>query len=80
MIINIGSCYTLFYELAAEVSYPVSEGTSGMLFVFIVNIGCLIWVGIGNWISTKWETFLCFIVYIVSIVLLLTIKEVYKRK
>ena len=33
-----GGLVPLFFELSAEVSYPASEGSSGMLLVFIDNL------------------------------------------
>ena len=75
-----GSLVPLFYELSCEVSYPVSEGSSAMLLVFVVNITCLIFVGIGNWLNTKWETFFAIIVCCLCVLFISTIKEQYKRQ
>merc|ERR1712032_946321 len=52
-----GALVPLFFELAADISYPVSEGTSGTLIVFTNASICLILIGVGSWMSTRWETF-----------------------
>ena len=75
-----GGLVPLFYELSVEVSYPVSEGSSAMLLVFVTNVTCLIFVGIGNWLNTKWETFFAIIVCSMCLLFISTIKEQYKRK
>eukprot|EP01084_Bolivina_argentea_P017967 33497_1 len=76
-----GAVVPLFYELTSEVSYPygISEGTSSTLLVLIINATCLIFVGVGNWVGTKYETISNVIVYAICILLLCFVKETYQR-
>ena len=74
-----GALVPLFLELAAEVSYPVSEGSSATLNVFVNNIAALVFIGIGTWINTYWETLLVLGVICFCLFLLTLIKEQYKR-
>eukprot|EP01084_Bolivina_argentea_P291271 500581_1 len=69
----------LFYELSAEISYPVSEGSCGMLLSLINNIAALIFIFIASAMNTKYETFLALIVAVICIVLITVVKEEYKR-
>eukprot|EP01084_Bolivina_argentea_P292987 503851_1 len=75
-----GGVSCLFYELVANISFPVTEGTSSTLLVFGNNLTCLIFVGIGNWINTKWETFLAVIMCVVAVILMVTVRDQYKRE
>eukprot|EP01084_Bolivina_argentea_P294755 507283_1 len=75
-----GGLVPLFYELSVEVSYPVSEGSSAMLLVYVLNITCLVFVGIGNWLNTKWETLFAILICGLCLLFISTIKEQYKRK
>ena len=68
-----------FYELIAEISYPINEGTSGLYLVTINCMGVLLFIGIGSWLNTTWETFLVTIICILSVIWLALIKEEYKR-
>ena len=75
----VGGCLPLFYELCVEVSYPVSEGSSATFLVFIENISLLIFVGIADWISTKWETILVMVTCVLCVILLIFVKDRYRR-
>ena len=68
-----------FFEVIAEKSYPINEGSSGLYLVTINCMGVLIFIGIGSWLNTTWETFLVTIICIISVCLFTFIKEEYKR-
>lgn len=76
----LGGTSAAGYELLAEVSFPVTEGTSSTALVFMNNVSCLIFVGIGSWINTTYETLLALVVMILSVISLFFVKEEYKRK
>ena len=77
--ILLGGAMPLFYELCAEVSYPVSEGSSASLLVFIENIALLLFVGLAGLISTEWQTLFVVITCVLCLVLLIFVKEKYQR-
>ena len=74
-----GGVTTLAYELLAEISFPVTEGTASTLLVSLNNVACLVFVGIGNWLSTNYETTLILILCCLSVVGMFFVKEEYKR-
>jgi len=76
-----GALVPLFYELLSEVSYPfgISEGTSSTLLVLIINATSLIFIGIGTWIGTKYETLSNLFINLICIFLLYFVKETYQR-
>eukprot|EP01084_Bolivina_argentea_P201115 343824_1 len=74
-----GALIPLFFELSADIAYPISEGTSATMIVFINNVVCLICIGIGSWMSTKWETFFALIICLVCVMLMCIVKEQYNR-
>eukprot|EP01083_Nonionella_stella_P287577 978923_1 len=76
-----GPLLPLFYELCSEVAYPhgISEGTASTLLVLSLNATCLVFIGVGNWIGTKYETIASVVVYLTCIGLLYFVKEIYKR-
>eukprot|EP01083_Nonionella_stella_P071266 191317_1 len=75
----VGCSLPVFYELCAEISYPVSEGSSAISLVFMENIALLVLVAMANWISTQWFPVLLLFVCVLCVVLLLFVKETYKR-
>lgn len=74
-----GALIPLFFELAADISYPISEGTSATVIVLFNNVICLVCIGVGAWMSTKWETFFALIVCGICVVVLCAVKEQYNR-
>ncbi len=74
-----GALIPLFFELSADIAYPISEGTSATMIVFINNVVCLICIGIGTWMSTKWETFFALIICVFCVMLMCVVKEQYNR-
>lgn len=75
-----GALIPMFYELTVECAFPCSEGTSIMLLVYINNVACFVFVGIGNWLNTRWETLCTLIVCCFSFIFILAVKEKYHRK
>lgn len=75
----VGGCLPLFYELCVEVSYPVSEGSSATFLVFTENVTMLVMVGIGNWISTEYQTAMVVAVCLLCLILLSFVEERYRR-
>ena len=69
----------IYLEIAAEVGYPVSEGTSATMNVFLNNVAALIFIGIGSWINTYWELPLLLSVILLCWLMLCVAKEEYKR-
>ena len=84
LVAVMGLCYgglvPLFFELSAEVSYPVSAGSTGMLLMFLANSVLFVFTGMGSWLNTEWETSFAIVMCGLCVVLLCTIKEEYKRK
>ncbi|ETO18574.1 hypothetical protein RFI_18691 [Reticulomyxa filosa] len=74
-----GGIVPVFFEIVAELSYPVSEGTSGMCLVFVNNIASLMIIGIGSWLNTKYETIVSLCILVVCLLVSISVKEVYKR-
>ena len=76
-----GALVPLFYELTSEVSYPygISEGTSSTFLVLIINATSLVFIGVGNWLGTKYETISSVVVYGICVLMLLFVKETYQR-
>eukprot|EP01084_Bolivina_argentea_P028995 53848_1 len=74
-----GGFVAIFYEFCADVSYPASASSSGTLFMIINQIVTFLLVGVGSWISTKWEITLDLIMCTGCLIVLNSLKEEYKR-
>merc|ERR1712083_856128 len=74
-----GALVPLFFELAADISYPISEGTSGTVIVLFNNVVALVCIGIGTWMSTKWETLFALGICALCVIVLSLVKEQYNR-
>jgi len=75
----LGSTNPLFYELSAEMTYPVTEGSSAGILTLVNNLACVIVLGIGPFINVNWINTLVVISIIGCGILLLPIKEEYRR-
>lgn len=75
----LGAANPLFYELAVELTYPISEGTSAGLLTLINNIGCLLFFGVTPVISAEWINILMVATVFLSAVIMIFIPIVYKR-
>ena len=74
-----GGSIPLFYELAAEICAPVSEGSSATFITFILNGVALLYIGVGNWLNTSYETLFALIGMIGCLIALIFVKEIYIR-
>ncbi|KAL4237808.1 Solute carrier 49 member 4 [Mactra antiquata] len=71
----------LSYEVACETGYPIHEGVIGTLLTFVINAGSVLFLMvqlIPN-IGTDWMTWTLLGSFIMGFILLLTLKEKYKR-
>ena len=75
-----GSGVPLYYELAAESSYPINQSNSAAMILVVSNFAAYIFIGIGTWLDTKWDLFLVLIMSIICIVLVGFATEIYKRR
>ncbi|KAB7500452.1 Disrupted in renal carcinoma protein 2-like protein [Armadillidium nasatum] len=75
------ACSPLFFELAVEISYPVSEGIIGGFLTFFWNITAVVFLALLQlrMDSVIWMDYLLFIQGIISIIFMLFLKEEYNR-
>ncbi|KAJ8307417.1 hypothetical protein KUTeg_015501 [Tegillarca granosa] len=71
----------MFFELACEAAYPVSEGSIGSLFILFYNIsgGIFLLVLMIPNIGTEWMNYSLVGSLILSLLILFMIKEKYSR-
>ena len=69
----------LEYELAAEVSFPSPEGTSGGLLSFVNNAGGLLLLAVSSKLGT-WNTAAMAITAAVALLLLIPVQQRYMRR
>jgi len=69
----------LFYELGAELTYPVPEGTSAGLITFVNNVACLGIIGISPYVSTLSLNLLMAVSVLVATLLFAFMREEYRR-
>jgi len=75
----LGSTNPLFYELSAEMTYPVAEGSSAGLLTLMNNIACVIVLAIGPYINANWINTMVTISIIGCSLLLLPVRAEYRR-
>lgn len=75
------ACSPLFFELAVEISYPVSEGIIGGFLTFFWNITAVVFLALLQLRMNNviWMDYLLFIQGIISIIFMVFMKEEYKR-
>lgn len=74
-----GACDPLFYELAAEVTYPLPEGVSAGLITFVYNAAALIMLFVAPVISNIWMNTMMTLAMVLSMLLTLCVKQRYLR-
>jgi len=74
-----GAANPLFYELCAEVTFPINEGTSAGGLTLINNIACLILLELANVIPTNWMNAIMATITTVCALGMLAVTEQYKR-
>ncbi len=74
-----GACDPLFYELAAEITYPLPEGTSAGLITFVYNAAALIMLYVAPVVSITWMNTMATLTFIISAVLTMLVRERYLR-
>jgi len=50
----LGATSPLFYELGAEMTFPVSEGTSAGILTLLLNVGALIFLAVSAYTDPNW--------------------------
>eukprot|EP00947_MAST-08B_sp_MAST-8B-sp1_P001289 g1289.t1 len=75
----LGATMPLQYELAAEVSFPSPEGTSGGLLSFVNNAGGLMLLAVSSKLGT-WNTATMAITAVIGLVLLVPVRQRYMRR
>ena len=74
-----GACGPVFFELAAELVFPVPEATSAGLLSLVNNAACLVMLIVGTFINTKWMNFIQTSSILFCLVLVCFVREEYKR-
>jgi len=75
----LGSSQPLFYELAAEITFPVNEGSSAGILTLIQNLSCLILLYVADFIPANWMNSIVAVTTILSAPAIFAITEKYKR-
>lgn len=75
----LGGITPLFYELGAELTFPVSEGTSAGLLTLMLNLGALIFLAAGAYIDPMWMNLIMTSVVCVCLVMTVFVREKYVR-
>eukprot|EP00742_Colponemidia_sp_Colp-10_P002780 GILJ01002972.1.p1 GENE.GILJ01002972.1~~GILJ01002972.1.p1 ORF type:complete len:458 (-),score=57.19 GILJ01002972.1:377-1750(-) len=75
----LGAANPVFFEFAAELSYPIPEGTSAGALVFINNVGCLCFLFIVPQIPNQWLNVIIACNVLLCTIALSFVKESYKR-
>lgn len=74
-----GSGAPLYFEFAAELSFPINESNSAVFITLVENATIFVFVGLASWFGTYYAFFVAFVVAVVAIFLLAFVKEEYKR-
>ena len=75
-----GATDPFFFELCAEVTYPLPESISGGIIVLIYNIGSLMVLGIVPFVNVDWMNSAQTVTFIIcGLTVLLAVKIEYKR-
>ena len=75
-----GTTTPLFYELAAEIIYPVKEGMSAGILVFLLNVSAAIMIGVQNVLSGgTMNIIVTGCILFVLLLVLFCVNEVYAR-
>jgi len=74
-----GAANPLFYELCAEVTFPINEGTSAGGLTLINNVACLVLLELANLIPANWMNAIMVTTTILSALGMLAVTEQYKR-
>lgn len=69
----------IFYELCAELTYPVPEGTSAGILAFIWNAAALVMIFLSPVINSDYINTIVTITVFVCIGMVLSVKETYNR-
>jgi len=75
----LGSTNPIFYELGAELTFPVSEGISATLLTFVTNVFGLILLVVTPFLPVAWVNSVMTFTSIACTLLLFFVHEVYKR-
>lgn len=67
-------------ELGAELTYPADEGTSAGIYTMIYNIAALLLIVAAPLLSTVWLGIALLAGLLIALILVVTIKEEYKRR
>lgn len=77
---TVGMTVPLMYELCAEMTFPVPEGTSAGLLVFVFNIGACVVLVVSSYIDVDWmNTVWCSTVVLALVLIACGVTEAYKR-
>jgi len=74
-----GATGPVFYELCAELVYPVPESTSGALITTVVNLGAVVVLSVISYIGMTWANTIQTSSAIFSLILVLFMREQYRR-
>lgn len=75
----LGGTNPIFYEMGAELTYPVPEGTSAGVLTLLNNIGCLIFLFAGSVIPPSWINLVATATIAVCLILFAFVHEEYRR-
>ena len=74
-----GTCTPLFYELAAEIVYPQSEGMSAGIIVCVLNLSSLVVILLNNYFNPGAMNFVMALTIVAVTIVVFFVKEEYKR-
>ncbi|KAA6386146.1 MAG: hypothetical protein EZS28_018325 [Streblomastix strix] len=77
--LNSGLCYSLFFETAAEIAFPVPEDVSGTVLTFANNFMYFIDMLVYGLVGAEWTTFIALVSTVVSTVFIPFSKVSFKR-
>jgi FLVCR family MFS transporter len=75
----LGATTPLFYELGAELTYPLGEGVSASMLTLFINLFSLLLLVISPYIPAKWMNSIMPFTAIGCLGLMMLVREQYKR-
>eukprot|EP01119_Soliformovum_irregulare_P010321 TRINITY_DN2538_c0_g1_i2.p1 TRINITY_DN2538_c0_g1~~TRINITY_DN2538_c0_g1_i2.p1 ORF type:complete len:228 (-),score=78.34 TRINITY_DN2538_c0_g1_i2:32-715(-) len=76
----VGSAAPLFLELGAEITFPISEGSSAAVITLVNNLASLLLLIVGPLINRNWINFIAAVCIGASTLATFFVRESYKRK
>eukprot|EP00854_Cymbomonas_tetramitiformis_P005962 gene5962-7167_t len=76
---TLGTAMPLLFELSAELTYPVPEGTSAGVMLWVFNMGCFVLLLVSSYMSVAWINVIWTLTLIMTTLLMCAVDEQYRR-